>query len=668
MSSEKTDAPRIGFFICHCGENIADMVDVKAVAEYAATLPGVVYSTDNMFMCSSEGTGLIREKVEEFDLDRTIVASCSVLQHGPTFMKVLSEMGINPYFHEQVNIREQCSWCTDNFDEATEKAKALVRGAVMRSLHAEPIERKRMDVTPAALVVGGGVAGMAAARDIADRDIKTYVVEKESSVGGHMTMLNKTFPTDECPMCSEAPLLNAVRDNPNVELFTLAEITNVKGTMGDFHVTIKQKPRYVDPEKCTSCGVCAEHCPVEVENEWDKGFGVRKAIYKAFPQAIPSTFMIDDEHCIKCETCSYVCPPKAIDRDQKEKIIELDVGTIVVATGYDEYDPSEIEPYGYGKYENVITHLQLERMLSPVSLTEGHITRPSDGKVPKTIASINCVGSRNEQVGNAYCTGVCCMFSIKNSKILKEHIPDADVYLFYIDIRTPGLNYEEYYKSAQNAGIRFIRGRPGEIIEDPETKNLIIRAEDTLTGEPLELEVDLVVLASAMVPPKGVGKVADKLGLLRGKEGFFKERHIKMAPVDSNKSGIFLAGSAQGPKDVSTCVAHARGAASAASIPLEKGYVEKDLITAVVDDELCNQCMACVAVCPANAIEVLDEEVETDGQVVLRRVLRVNNAACIGGGTCVPACPTGALQLRNFRDIQLRPQLYGILSHKEAKV
>ncbi|HIH69702.1 CoB--CoM heterodisulfide reductase iron-sulfur subunit A family protein [Methermicoccus shengliensis] len=660
------DEPRIGFFICHCGENIAGKVDVKEVAEYASQLPGVVYSTDNMFMCSTEGTNLIKEKIEEFGLDRTIVASCSVRQHGPTFMKVLSEMGINPYFHEQVNIREQCSWCTDDPEEATEKAKALVRGAVMRSRLAEPVERKRIDVVPAALVIGGGVAGMTAARDIADRGIKTYVVEREPSVGGHMTMLNKTFPTDECPMCSEAPLLNAVRDNPNVELYTLAEVVGVKGTMGDYHVTIRQKPRYVDPLKCTSCGVCAEHCPVEVENEWDRGFGIRKAIYKPFPQAIPATFLIDDEHCIRCETCSYVCPPKAIDRSQTERTIEVDVGTIVVATGYEEYDPSEIEPYGYGRYENVITQLQLERMLSPVSLTEGHITRPSDGKVPKSVAIINCVGSRNEQVGNAYCTGVCCMFSIKNAKILKEHIPDANVYVFYIDIRTPGLNYEEYYKGAQRQGIQFIRGRPGEITEDPVSKNLIVRAEDTLRGRPIEVEADLVVLSAAMVPPKGVGKVAHKLGLLRGKEGFFKELHIKMAPVDSNKAGIFLAGSAQGPKDITTSVAHARGAASAASIPLEKGYVEKDLITAVIDPELCTECMACVAVCPASAIEVVEQEVEDDGRMQVRKTLRVNDAACIGGGTCVPACPTGAIQLRTFRDEQLEAQLEGILSHREV--
>jgi len=361
-----------------------------------------------------------------------------------------------------------------------------------------------------------------------------------------------------------------------------------------------------------------------------------------------------------------VCPPKAIDRTQTERTVEVDVGTIVVATGYEEYDPSEIEPYGYGRYENVITQLQLERMLSPVSLTEGHITRPSDGKVPKNVVIINCVGSRNEQVGNAYCTGVCCMFSIKNAKILKEHIPDANVYVFYIDIRTPGLNYEEYYKSAQQQGIHFIRGRPGEIIEDPETKNLIVRAEDTLTGSPIEVEADLVVLSAAMVPPRGVGKVAHKLGLLRGKEGFFKELHIKMAPVDSNKAGIFLAGSAQGPKDITTSVAHARGAASAASIPLEKGYVEKDLITAVIDPELCTECMACVAVCPASAIEVVEQEVEQDGRMQVRKTLRVNDAGCIGGGTCVPACPTGAIQLRTFRDEQLEAQLEGILSHREV--
>jgi len=644
------DEPRIGFFICHCGINIADKVDVKRVVEYAKTLPNVVYATDNMFMCSTAGNDLIRDAIKRYNLNRTVVASCSVEQHGPTFMRILEEENINPYFHEQANVREQVSWVTEDREEATKKAISVVRGAVARANNLERIDRKRIPVEKSALVIGAGVAGLNAAIDIAESDISVHLVEKTPSIGGHMTMLNKTFPTDECPMCSISPLLNAVNINSNIKLHIYSEVIDVSGTLGEFYVKIRKMPRYVDEEKCTSCGLCADHCPVELYNEWDRKFGVRKAIYKPFPQAIPSVYTIDDKHCIRCGACIDVCEPNAIDFDQTEEIIEVKVGSIVVATGYDEYDPAVIEEYGYGEYPNVITQLDFERIVSPTSITGGRILSPSDGKIPKEIVVIQCVGSRDEQIGkNPYCTGVCCMYGIKNAKIAKDQIKDGNVTMCYIDIRSPGLLYEEYYKDAQERGINFIRGKPSEIIEDPITRELTVKVEDTFMGKMLELPADLIILSAGMVAPKGVGRISSKLGILRGKEGFFKEQHIKMAPVNSSKAGVFLAGTAQGPKDITTSVAHGKGAASAASILLSRGYIDKDLLTAVVDLNLCIGCRFCEPACSYGAIQMKDGKAE------------VNEISCGGCGTCVPSCPTGAIQIRGFRDEQIVPQIREVL-------
>ncbi len=652
-SKDSQKKPRIGVFVCHCGENIAGVVDVKAVAEYAKTLPNVEYSTDYMFMCSKQGIQLIQDAVKEHDLDRTVVASCSYEQHWPTFAKAISDLGMNPHMHTQVNIREWDSWVTEDKAAATEKAKRMVAAGVARAALKEEVGTEKLPVTKRSMVIGGGVAGMRAAMDLAELGIPVVLVERETSIGGHMTMLNKTFPTDECPMCTVSPLLNGVMAHPNIEVLTLSEVTNLEGSMGNFEVEVVTKPRYVH-DNCTSCGRCAEVCPVEVKNEWDQGFGMRKAAYKPFPQALPSIFTIDMKHCIDCGSCVMACPVEAIDFSMKKEKRTFKVGTIVVATGYEEYDPTEITAYHY-EHPDIITQLQAERMFAPTTLTKGKIVRPSNGQVPKTVVVVQCVGSRNDQVGNEYCTGVCCMYGIKNSRFIKEHLPDTDVYFCYIDVRTPGLQYEEYYKRAQKTGIRFIRGRPSSIEPDPLSDKLIVDVEDTLTHTPYEILADMVILSAGMVAPKGFGKLGAKLGLLRGKEGFAKEYHIKMGPVKSSRDGIFLAGSIQGPKDITQSVAHAGGAASAAAQPLVRGYLEKRMDTAVIDEELCTSCMACIAACPIGAIVIGDK-----GQPV------VNDAACKSCGACVPACPTGAIQIRNCRDKQLSAEVTALLEAAKA--
>ena len=647
-SEEET---KIGVYVCHCGHNIAGTVDVAKVAEYAGTLPDVVEAKHYMFMCSKPGIQLIKDDIEEKGINRTVVASCSKNQHGRTFAKTIEEMGLNKHLHQQVNIREFCSWVhKKDKEKASEKAMKLIEAGVNRARKLEKVETKRIPTTKAALVIGAGIAGLRASFDLAELGIPVYLVEKNSTIGGHMTRLNKTFPTNECPQCSISPLTNGVANHPLVELYTNAQVKSVEGSMGNYEIEIEIKPRYVK-DNCTSCGECAENCPVEVPSEWDKGMSMRNAIYKAYPQAIPATYVRDKKSCINCNTCINICPVQAVDFSMETETKSFKVGSIVVAAGYEEYDPSEIEPYHYGQegYEDIITQLQLERMMGPTSITNSEVLRPSDGKIPKHVVIIQCVGSRNEQVGNKYCTGVCCKFATKNAGIIKDNYPDTEVTICYIDIRTPGLNFEEYYMDAQQKGVRFIRGRPSEVVRNPITGELTVIVEDTLSQTPMQLKADMVVLSAAMVPPQGIGPLGSKLKILRSKEGFFKEFHIKMNPTLSSKGGIFLAGTVQGPKDISETVVHAGSAAALAAQPLVKGYIEKEMLVPKIDYDLCMDCGMCITACNPAAINW-----NAEGRP------EVNEIACKSCGMCMPACPTAAIQLLNFTDDQLLDEIVPI--------
>ncbi|MHA1928287.1 MAG: 4Fe-4S binding protein [Candidatus Thorarchaeota archaeon] len=648
--SEKKDAKesRLGVFVCHCGENIAGKVDVEAVAEYAKTLPNVAHAEDYIFMCSKQGIELVQKAVKEHNLTGTVVASCSHEQHWKTFAEAIEEEGLNPHKHCQVNIREFCSWVTDGYDDATEKARRFVAAGVAKGAMKEEVATERIPVTKKVMVIGAGVAGLRAAMDVAELGIPVVIVEKAESIGGHMAQLNKTFPTDECPMCTVSPLLNGVMNHLNIEVLTLSEVTNREGTIGNFELEVTTKARYVK-DNCTSCGECAAVCPVEIPNEWDKGFGIRKAIYKPFPQALPSIFTLNKKQCIDCGQCVMVCPVDAIDFDMKKKTKRtIKVGSIILAVGYDEYNPTEITQYHY-EHPNIITQLEFERLLAPTTLNKGRILRPSDGTVPKSVVIVQCVGSRNEQVGNEYCTGVCCMYGLKNSGIIKEHLPDTEVFFCYVDIRTPGLYYDEYARGRQKKGIHFVRGRPSSL--EPEADGGVrVLVEDTLNCRPMEIKADMVVLSAGMNAASGIGKLGSSLGILRTKEGFAKDFHIKMGPVRSSKDGIFLAGAIQGPKDITQSVAQAGGAASAAAQPLVKGYIEKKMDTAVIDDASCVNCLACITTCAAGAIQPNGGDIP-----------EVIAAACQSCGVCVPSCPTGAIQIRNFRETQVGAEVKALL-------
>jgi heterodisulfide reductase subunit A len=552
------------------------------------------------------------------------------------------------------NIREHCSWVhMKEPKRATESAKDLIRMALAKARFLEPQKKPKVKVTNKALVIGGGVAGIQASLDLADQGFKVYLVEKSPSIGGKMAQLDKTFPTMDCSACILTPKMVDVARHENIELLTYAEVKEVNGYIGNFKVKVEKKPRFVKEAECTGCGLCADACPIEVGNEFDLGLGTRKAIYVPFPQAVPLVYTIDKDSCLGCGMCEAVCDLDAIDFDQESTILELDIGTIVVATGYDIFDARKKEEYGYGLYDNVINGLEFERLICASGPTGGRLLRPSDGREPKRIAFIQCVGSRDEKVGNLYCSRVCCMYAIKNARLYKEKHPEAEIYIFYIDIRAFGKGYEEFYKAAQDEyGIKFIRGRPSEVVEDSKTKNLIIRAEDTLLGEPIEVDVDLVVLSVGMEPPADAESIQNLLRISIGPDGFFLEAHPKLRPVDTLTEGVFLAGVAQGPKDIPDAVAQASAAASRAAIPMAEGEVEIDPITAIVDQEVCTGCRICEKVCDFGAVEVIERKAE------------VNEALCKGCGSCAGACPTGAMQIRHFTDGQIYAQVHAAFAEE----
>ena len=649
--------PRIGVYICHCGSNIAGTVDTAEVTRFARGLEGVVTARDYKFMCSDPGQELIKKDIRELDLNRVVVASCSPTMHEPTFRRASQEAGVNPYLFEMANIREQCSWVTEDKEEATEKARALVSAAVKRVYYHQPLETREVPVNPNTLVVGGGIAGIQAALKIADSEHKVYLVEKEPSIGGHMAQLDKTFPTLDCSACILTPKMTQVGSHPYIELLTYSQVEEVSGYIGNFKVKIRKKARYVNEELCTGCGLCQTKCPWKVDSEFEAGLGKRKAIYTPFPQAVPNTPVIDREHCAyflsgKCRACEKFCEAKAIDFEQEDKVIEVEVGSIILATGFQVFDPTPIYFYGYKRLDNVITSLEFERMVNSAGPTEGNIVL-KDGSAPESIAIIHCVGSRDEKY-HEYCSRVCCMHSLKFAHLIKEHTK-AQVYEFYIDIRSFGKGYEEFYNRVLKEGTVFIRGRPAEITnvaETPEEEGkLIVQFEDTLVGRQRRLPVDMVILSCALEPQIDVEATARLFNISRSADGFFLEKHPKLEPVSTMTDGIFLAGCCQGPKDIPDTVAQASAAAAEALAMISKGRVEIEAATAVIDERICSGCQACLEVCPYSAIS-FDEE---------KKVCRVNQALCKACGACTTACFSDAVSLEHFTNEQIVAEMEGML-------
>jgi heterodisulfide reductase subunit A len=641
------ERPQIGVYVCHCGINIAGVVDVVKLKDYALTLPDVVLAREYKFMCSDNGQKMIKDDIEAGLINRVVVAACSPRMHEPTFRLTCKEAGLNQFLFEQANIREHATWVNMQDPEgAYDIAKDHIRMAVAKARKLVPLQVQKVKVEPSCLIIGAGIAGMNSALDLADEGYKVYLVERSPTIGGHMAQLDKTFPTMDCSACILTPRMVDVARKENIEIMTYSEVIDVSGYVGNFEVTIMKKPHYVDQEKCTACGACVETCPVVCGNEFDLGMSTRKAVYIPFPQAVPGQYTIDMDKCIKCGICARtdVCEPEAIKYDDKPEIVKVNVGTIIVATGWDLYDPTELQQYGYGRYPNVITGLQMERLLSSFGPVLGKPVRPSDGKPPHSIAFLQCVGSRNfREGGHTYCSRVCCMYATKQARQYKEKHPEAEVYIFYIDIRAFGKGYEEFYESAaENYGIKYVRGRIAEVYGG-ENDSIIIRAEDTLLQTPIELEVDMFVLSCGLEARADSDKISSLLSIQRSADGFFMEAHPKLKPVDTLTDGIFVAGVAQGPKDIPDTVAQAKGAASSAAALMAQGEVEIEPYYSVVLEHLCSGCRSCQSLCPFGAID-FDE---------FKKVAVVNPALCKGCGTCVSACPSGAMVQNHFANFQL---------------
>ena len=649
-------AEKIGVYVCHCGSNIAQMVDCKNVVDYAATLPNVTVAREYQYMCSDPGQELIKKDIKELGLTRVVVASCSPLMHELTFRRAVEEGGLNQFLFQMANIREQCSWISEKKEMATERAKAIVGAAVKRVAFQEPLEVKKVPVNPNALIVGGGITGIEAALQIADSGKKVYLVEREPTIGGYMTRFDKTFPTLDCAACILTPKMVNVAQHPNIELLSYSDVTGFSGYVGNFTARIRRRPRYVEEEKCNGCGLCTEKCPISVPSEFDCGLGKRKAIYRPFPQAVPNIPVIDREHCLFftkgiCKVCVKFCPRGAINFDQKEEFLDLEVGAAILATGFDLFDASKVKQYGYGRLPNVITSLEFERFSHASGPTGGKILL-KNGQTPASIAILHCIGSRDTNF-NEYCSRVCCMYSMKMAHLAHEKT-EGKIYEFYIDIRAFGKGYEEFYKRLLSEETVFIRGKAAEVTDVAQTPaekgRLIVVAEDTLLGIVRRTPVDMVVLSVGLEPRKDAADLARIFSISRSQDGFFLERHPKLAPVSTASDGIFIAGSCQGPKDIPDSVA--QGAAAAANVLslIDRKEVTLEPTVAVVDEESCSGCKICLGLCPYNAI-TFDET---------KKVSKVNDALCKGCGVCVAGCPSGAIEQRNFTDAQLLAEVESV--------
>jgi heterodisulfide reductase subunit A len=660
---------RIGVFVCWCGENIAHTVDVQGIAEQAAALPGVRCAAAYKYLCSDPGQTLIREKIAAERLDGVVIASCSPHMHLKTFRKAAQRQGVNPYLVEMANIREHCAWVHADRGQATAKALDLVRMAVAKVRRNQALEPIRVPVTRRALVIGGGVAGIQAALDIADAGYPVVLVEREPSIGGKMAGLSETFPTLDCSQCILTPRMVDVAQHPNITLYTCAEVEAVDGYVGNFQVTIRKRARYVDIDKCTGCGQCWNVCPSRKNSsQFDFGMGNRTAIYVPFPQAVPARPVIDPRACLrltkgKCGLCAKKCQAGAIRFDDQDQQVTEEVGAVVMATGYRLYqigtqdDGGKLSgygEYGYGRYRDVIDSLQFERLLSASGPTGGEVRRPSDGQVPKTVVFLSCVGSRDNAKGLSYCSKICCMVNAKHTMLYKHKVHDGQAHVFYMDIRSGGKNYDEFVRRAiEQDGARYHRGRVSKITE--EQGRLVVRGVDTLAGETLTIDADLVVLATALRPAQGVEQLAQKLNVGCDEFGFLSESHPKLRPVETNAAGVFVCGTCQAPKDIPESVAQATAAAGKVLVMFSHEQLSREPEIACIDERACAACFACRRACPYHAIE--QAEIRDRAGQLIKRTARVNPGLCMGCGTCVAVCPSKSADLDGFTEQQVYAML-----------
>ncbi len=653
---------KIGVYICHCGTNIAGVVEVKELTRWAKEQlghRGVVIARDEKFLCSSLGQELIENDIKKEALTRVVVAACSPHLHEKTFRNACERAGLNPYLCEMTSIREQVSWVHADGDVATEKSKAMIFGAVERVHHHEALDPLKVPISESTLIVGGGIAGIQAALEIANTGHPVYIVEREPSIGGHMAQFDKTFPTLDCAACILTPRMSEAGSHSNIHLLTWSEVEEVEGYVGNFAVTVRQKARYINIDDCNGCGICVEKCPKKViDSEFEVGIGYRKAVYTPFAQAVPKFPVIDYDSCIyfekgTCKACEKFCPTDAIDFEQEDELITLEVGNIILATGYDLFDARRIPQYGYDRIANVFTSLEFERMANAAGPTEGQIVLRDGRTVPESVGIVHCVGSRDSNY-NPYCSAICCMQSLKFAHLVYERT-GATVYNFYIDIRTPGKGFEEFYQRVLEDGTLLVRGKVAEVTDAArmpgEEGKIIVQVEDTLVGKQRRIPLDMVILSAALEPRRDADEVARQFGISCSAAGWFTEKHPKLDPVATMTEGVFIAGCVSGPKDIPASVAQGSAAAARVVSYIEPGELSLEPVRAAIEAEMCSGCRICNDLCPFNAISYDEEMTVSD----------INIALCQGCGTCVAACPAGAISGTGFSDAQVLAQIEGLL-------
>lgn len=668
---------RIGVFVCHCGTNIAGTVDVEKVAEELGKVDGVVYSTHYTYMCSSAGQQMIEDHIKNDKLTGVVLCSCSPRMHEKTFRSCAERAGLNPFKVEVANIREQTSWVMKDMEQATEKAIALGKAAIAKTILDTPLIAGETPMTKRALVIGGGIAGITAALDIADAGFPVDIVEKDYTVGGKMAKLDKTFPTLDCASCIVTPKMTEVSQNPNIRILSASEVCRVSGYIGNFEIDIKRHPRYVDETKCTGCGACIEKCPnKKVPNAFNLGLNNRKAIDIPFAQAVPKVANIDANYCLHmkglangkdnvCGFCEKACAAGAIKFDQKEEIITEKYGAIIVATGYNPISLEKFDEYAYNQSPDVVSSLEFERLCNASGPTNGHLLRPSDGKEPKTIVFVQCVGSRcsaDSTKGHEYCSKICCMYTAKHAILTRDHYPDTNCYVFYIDVRTPGKLFDEFYRRAvEQYGVHYIKGQVGKVTPQSDG-TLDVQGSDLILNKQVHIKADMVVLAASIEADKSARPLATMLTTSMDNNDFFLEAHAKLRPVESPTAGIFLAGCCQGPKDIPETVAQSSGAAAKAICLLVKDKLKNDPCTAQPDENACNGCGQCQNVCPYGAISYVDKDFRGPNRTTItRHVSQVNSAMCHGCGACTVACPSGAMDLKGFSNKQILAEVDSVL-------
>lgn len=663
---------KIGVFLSDGGKQLSSILDFEALVNYAKKVPGVVSVAHGSQFWQGKGLQTIVEAVKSKKIDRVVVAETLPKLGEVKIAEALANAGLNPYLMEFLDLKDHCAMPHRNAPkEATEKAKSMLKGAIERAKLLEPLEKLEFPALKSVLVIGGGIAGMQTAVDLADLGFEVNLVEKTPFLGGLAARAGRFFPTDDCAICIQSPASDVktithtsrkcvyrsgFSELPNLNILTNAKVVAAEGMPGNYKVTIEKKPRYVDELKCTRCDKCTTVCPVEVPDEYKAKLKTRKAIYMNVPIVYPPVYVIDGDVCKfhDCAKCVEVCPTKAVYLDQRPEKLTLNVGSIIVATGFEEFDSSIIKEYHYRDYPDVITNLELARMIDGFGPTGGVIVRPSNRKPAERIVFVQCVGSRDRRY-KPYCSSICCMISLKHASLIKSAYPDTDISICYVDVRTTGREHEYYYERAREMGIKFVKGRPTEIIQDPETGKLIVDVEDALLQQFLTIDADLVVLAPAMVPAQGTKELAELLRLDLDQDEFFKEYNAKLRPTETKLRGIFLAGGATFPKDAPTTSLHSHSAAMKAAKFLHNSKIIKDQRTAVINEDYCGDCEFCPVTCPYGAISLVPT---TENHLVAR----VSDLLCEGCGVCVGTCPLNAIELRHSRPNQMQAQMEGLLS------